>query len=407
MLLSSAVPTNFCWTQKTVTRPSPSKRRRCSDKDEGAHQSPKESNSEQQIFTDPPLQEHDYCLRFVCEENINDQLVAAREEIDRLKHELQEIIFLYKFGLARYMYNDDMINFYTGFKSWTILGNFISLVKPTAAKMKTWAQVQRARGRQKPKTEEVTILKKQSLCLEDQLFLVLCKIKLGLFEQDLAERFKISVATVSRTFLTWINFLYVLLGSLPIWPSREQVNKTMPKCFQDVYPTVRVIIDCTEMKVQTPSSLVLHSECYSSYKSATTLKGLIGITPLGAVSFISALYTGSISDKEITRRSGLVELLEPKDGVMADKGFTIEDLLTPKQCTLNIPPFLRQKPQFIKEDVEKTQEIARLRIHVERAIRRVKEFHILDSYVPLSLCSSVNQLWTVCCILTNFQGPLF
>ncbi|KAK3753356.1 hypothetical protein QZH41_018863 [Actinostola sp. cb2023] len=34
VLLSSAVPTNFCWTQKTVTRPSPSKRRRCSDKDE-------------------------------------------------------------------------------------------------------------------------------------------------------------------------------------------------------------------------------------------------------------------------------------------------------------------------------------------------------------------------------------
>ena len=133
----------------------------------------------------------------------------------------------------------------------------------------------------------------------------------------------------------------------------------MPRSFQDAFPTVRVIIDCTEIKVQTPSSLTLHSEFYSNYKSATTLKGLIGISPTGAVSFVSALYTGSISDWEITRRSGLVELLEPNDGVMADKGFTIEDILTPRNCTLNIPPFLREKPQFSADDVKKTQQIAK------------------------------------------------
>ena len=69
--------------------------------------------------------------------------------------------------------------------------------------------------------------------------------------------------------VTWTNYLYFLLGSLPIWPSREQVNKTMPRSFQDAFPTVRVIIDCTEIKVQTPSSLTLHSEFYSNHKSAT------------------------------------------------------------------------------------------------------------------------------------------
>ena len=226
-------------------------------------------------------------------------------------------------------------------------------------------------------------------------------------KSNLAERFQISIFTVSRTLVTWTNYLYFLLGSLPIWPSREQVNKTMPRSFQEFFPTVRVIIDCTEIKVQTPSSLTLHSEFYSNYKSATTLKGLIGISPTGAVSFVSALYTGSTSDREITRRSGLVELLEPNDGVMADKGFTIEDILTPRNCTLNIPPFLREKPQFSADDVKKTQQIAKLRIHVERAIRRAKEYHLFDSIVPLSLFSSINQLWTVCCILTNFKGPLF
>ena len=38
------------------------------------------------------------------------------------------------------------------------------------------------------------------------------------------------------------------------------------------------------------------------------------------------MYTGAISDKEITRCSGVLDLLERNDSVMANKGFDIEDL---------------------------------------------------------------------------------
>ena len=54
---------------------------------------------------------------------------------------------------------------------------------------------------------------------------------------------------------------------------------------------------------------------------------------------------------------------------MADKGFTIEDLL-PLGVSLNIPPFLGQSQQIPAEDVVKTQVIASLRIYVERAINK-------------------------------------
>ena len=93
----------------------------------------------------------------------------------------------------------------------------------------------------------------------------------------------------------------------------------MPDAFHLLYPATRVILDCTELFVQTPTSLLLQSELYSSYKSNTTLKGLIGIIPHGAISFISSLYTGSISVKEITRCNGILDLLENGDSVMADK----------------------------------------------------------------------------------------
>ncbi|XP_056311183.1 uncharacterized protein LOC130222679 [Danio aesculapii] len=105
-------------------------------------------------------------------------------------------------------------------------------------------------------------------------------------------------------------------------------------------------------------------EIFSNYKSTTTFKRLLGVAPCGAVTFISRLYTGSISDKEITRRSGILSLLEPGDEVMSDKGFTI-DMITNVGATLIIPPFKCDR-QFSKTDCQKTQTIAWLRILVER-----------------------------------------
>ena len=92
---------------------------------------------------------------------------------------------------------------------------------------------------------------------------------------------------------------------------------------------------------------------------------------------------------------------------MVDKGFPIHDLLKSKKAGLVIPPFLGKDKQFTASEVTLTQEIARLRVHVERAIRRVKEFKILQQTIPLTLAGSINQIWTVCALLTNFRGKLY
>ena len=148
----------------------------------------------------------------------------------------------------------------------------------------------------------------------------------------------------------------------------------MPEDFKQKYSSTRVIIDCTEVRCQMPSSLHLNGELFSNYKHHTTLKGLIGISPGGAITFISQLYTGSISDREIVVRSGLLGLpFQEKDCIMADKGFTIQDLL-PFGVSLNIPPFLGSSAQMPANDVVCTQEFASLRIHDERAINKKQIF---------------------------------
>ena len=180
----------------------------------------------------------------------------------------------------------------------------------------------------------------------------------------------------------------------------------MPEDFKAKYPSTRVIIDCTEVRCEMPSSLLLNSELFSSYKHHTTLKALVGISPKGFFTFIGQLYTGSVSDREIVERSGFLNLLFSKgDTVMADRGFTIDDIL-PLGVSLNIPPFLGMSDQMSAEDVIATQEIASLRIHVERAINKVKNFHIFDGVIPLSYFGVVNQMWGVCTMLCNMHNPI-
>ena len=58
------------------------------------------------------------------------------------------------------------------------------------------------------------------------------------------------------------------------------------------------------------------------------------------------------------------------------------------------------------DDVVKTQSIASLRIHVERAINKIKNFLIWDGIIPLNLFGVVNQMWTVCAVLCNLQKPV-
>ena len=63
----------------------------------------------------------------------------------------------------------------------------------------------------------------------------------------------------------------------------------MAECFRAKYPDTFIFFDATELRTEVPSSLALQSQLYSSYKSHTTLMGLIGISPNGSISFVSEL----------------------------------------------------------------------------------------------------------------------
>ena len=68
---------------------------------------------------------------------------------------------------------------------------------------------------------------------------------------------------------------------------------------------------------------------------------------------------------------------------MADRGFTVKDMLKPLNIELNLPPFMEGRQQLRASEVQEGRRIASLRIHVERAIGRLKNYTILKGTLPI------------------------
>ena len=120
---------------------------------------------------------------------------------------------------------------------------------------------------------------------------------------------------------------------------------------------------------------------------------------------MSDLYSSRTSDKQLTKSCGILELLEENDSVMADRGFDIAEYL-PDEVHLIIPPFLRGKEQLSAVEEAETRQVASVRIHVERAICRVKTFRILNPVFPIAMAADLNKIWIIWCYLTNFLPPV-
>ena len=302
------------------------------------------------------------------------------------------------FGIDKIKHDDHLISFYTGFPSFAIFLSFYHFLGPVVDKLQYWGSKSSTKKRQRAR----------KLTPMNQLFMTLVKLRLDLKLTDLAFRFNISTAFVSRYFTTWICFLYHHLKEVDWMPSVKQVEGTLPSAFREKYPSTYCIIDGSEIFMETPSDLQMQSSTWSNYKHHNTAKFLIACTPNGCISFISPLYVGSISDVELTRVSGLLKSIEDKSGisVMADRGFTIKDMLGEIGVKLNIPPFMEGRKQLTAPEVSQGRKIASVRIHVERAIGRVKSFHILKHTIPITLAGLSNQIVTVCAFLSNFKPVL-
>ena len=191
---------------------------------------------------------------------LESKLSICQEKLREADEEM-EILLRRQFSIDKVKHDNSAIMFYTGFPSYEVLISFFHYIEPKICKMQYWKGEILLKESQSYQTDGNRMKPGPSRKLNsiDEFFLVLMRLKAGLFVQDLSDRFGISITTVSRICITWVNFLYYELKDMFPFPSQELVRKNMPQEFAQ-FPTTRIILDCTELFIERPSAMLAQSE---------------------------------------------------------------------------------------------------------------------------------------------------
>lgn len=226
---------------------------------------------------------------------------------------------------------------------------------------------------------------------------------------DLQINMACPVHELRSSFSKFVPLIARQLEPLIHWPSPESTRRCLPVPFRARYSAVVSIIDAFEIEIEKPSDSITQSMTWSSYKSANTIKYLVSITPDGLINFVSIGYGGRISDLLLTTESGFLEKLPPNKFVMTDRGFKhLDKVFAEVNCKLLRPPSVSEGQIISKQQVRLAKRIASLRIHVERSIRRLREFLFLAPHACTDnkLVNLLDDCVIIACALVNLQPPL-
>ena len=164
------------------------------------------------------------------------------------------------------------------------------------------------------------------------------------------------------------------------------------------------IIDCSEIFIERTENLKVRAQTWLNYKHNNTSKYLIGVTPAGAISFLSLGWGGRVSDKQITKESGFFNKVSMGDCILADRGFNIKEELSALGATLKIVGFTKGKKQRSGGEVDTSRELSSVRIHVERVIGRSKKFKLRQTTLPLTQVALLDDIMVIVCGLVNMNN---
>lgn len=243
----------------------------------------------------------------------------------------------------------------------------------------------------------------------NQILLTLMKLRLNVDNERFASEFQIGLPTVNAILSTWVDYMYDQLSQLSTWPHRDTIFQSMPEGFQQYFPNTFAILSLIELelelKPEEPDPLPP-----VTLTSGTTLKSLIACDPSGVVMYVSDLFPGSWSGREIFQKCNIEKLLRGciqcgylnnGDGLMVDKSLPIRNEVESIGLRMNIPPIDGIKPH--DEETKMSFIFAEHIIHLERAAARIKRFQILWDTTSMSQFGNANQVWHVVSMLANFE----
>ena len=190
------------------------------------------------------------------------------------------------------------MNFFTGLGIIKLFNSLFELIDPYTKDMVYWRGTKRISStKMKRSLKFIGATKNEKFQSKDEFLRVLMRLRLGLSNENLADRFCISRTHCSNIFKTWIRLLSKTVGKLVAWLPKESVIESMPSIFKTAgHGKLRCIIDCFEVFIERPKKLDAQTATWSDYKSHNTIKFLIGISPTGFITFPSHMVTEQVTD---------------------------------------------------------------------------------------------------------------
>ncbi|XP_067654388.1 THAP domain-containing protein 1-like [Haliotis asinina] len=188
-LKQGSVPSIFPWTLENMkSRKAPAIRHPLMPKNSNSSESPTSS-----LLDCDPHEEEEDSLSAQTQTDVSlpdtQHLLKRILELEKEKDLLKQQLTIERFGLERFAGNDDLIQYYTSFRSYKLFRQFFEFVKPSASNMCSMyyacANAISLAGRPR------------NMALIDEMFMFFVRLRLGLPEQDLAVRFNCHISTAS------------------------------------------------------------------------------------------------------------------------------------------------------------------------------------------------------------------
>ncbi|XP_066484072.1 uncharacterized protein [Tiliqua scincoides] len=172
------------------------------------------------------------------------------------------------FSLERIKGSAKWLRFYTGFDEYSRLAAFLDFLL----------------DRKGPEASRES-RPHSALSTDNQLFLVLVRLRLGLLLQDLAFRFHISESTASRYWLSWMEFMEQRLRQIPVAYSQRYVNAFKPQRLIQHNNTSLVALDCMELFFEAQGQARGTGEMHRGPRAHYSVRGYALAAPSGFLTF--------------------------------------------------------------------------------------------------------------------------